>query len=178
MDVQHVLLSPKGRIGPSDFGRGLILLTGVMMLVQIASALVAPAFGILQYPLVFSYVCVFGKRLHDSGRTAWLYLAFLAGYFFIVTVGSAFLLPMLSPDAFSMQAEFQKVAQSGGIAAAFDAMTQDAQKLARQSVLTTVVTFLIASGILGLIGGRLKSDTSSNAYGPPTARSDQPDTFS
>ncbi|MEH6695966.1 MAG: hypothetical protein V7675_13040 [Hyphomonas sp.] len=178
MDVQHVLLSPKGRIGPRDFSRGLILLTGAMMIIQIAAALVSPAFGILQYPLVFSYVCVFGKRLHDGGRSAWLYLAFLAGYFFIVTVGSAVLLPILSPGAYSMQAEFQKLAQSGGISAAFEAMTNDARELARESVLTTIVTFLAASGILGLIGRRLNSDPSSNIYGPPTEQAGQPDTFS
>ena len=41
MDVQHVLLSPKGRIGPRDFSRWLILLTGAMMIIQIAAALVS-----------------------------------------------------------------------------------------------------------------------------------------
>lgn len=177
MDVKYVLLSSNGRIGPRDFGRGLILLTGAMMIVQIAAGLVSPAFGMLQYPLVFSYVCVFGKRLHDGGRSAWIYLAFLAGYFVIATLASAILLPVLSPQAFSMQGEFQKLAQAGDFTAAIEEMAKHAQELARASILTTIASFLIASGILGLIGTRLRSDPSSNRFGPPGG-STQSDTFS
>jgi uncharacterized membrane protein YhaH (DUF805 family) len=178
MDIQHVLLSPNGRIGPRDFGRGLILLTGAMMIVQIAVALTSPAFGMLQYPLVFSYVCVFGKRLHDGGYSAWLYLPFLLGYFVISTVATALFMPMLSPGALAMQAEFQALAQAGQFAAAVEEVAKNAPELARLSILTTTVAFLLTSGVLGLIGGRLRSDPASNRYGPPTGGSDRSDTFS
>jgi len=177
MDVKYVLLSTNGRIGPRDFGRGMILLTGAMMIVQIAAGLVAPAFGMLQYPLVFSYVCVFGKRLHDGGHSAWLYLAFLVGYFVFTTIVSAILLPFLSPEAFSMQGEFQKIAQSGDLSGAIEELAKHAQEFARASILTTIASFLIASGLLGLIGARLRSDPSTNRFGPPDG-SPQSDTFS
>ena len=178
MDIQYVLFRPNGRIGPRDFGRGLILLTGAMMIVQIAVALVSPAFGMLQYPLVYSYVCVFGKRLHDGGHSAWFYLLFLAGYFALSTTATAILMPFLSPDALSMQADFQKLAMEGQFSAAMEEVAKIAQELARKSVLTTITAFLLTSGALGLIGYRLRSDPSTNQYGPPTDGSGQPDTFS
>lgn len=178
MDIQYVLFRPNGRIGPRDFGRGLILLTGAMMIVQIAVALVSPAFGMLQYPLVYSYVCVFGKRLHDGGHSAWFYLLFLAGYFVLSTTATAILMPFLSPDALSMQADFQKLAMEGQFSAAMEEVAKIAQELARKSVLTTITAFLLTSGVLGLIGYRLRSDPSTNQYGPPTDGSGQPDTFS
>ena len=178
MDIRYVLLSPNGRIGPRDFGRGLILLTGAMMIVQIAVALVSPMFGMLQYPLVFSYVCVFGKRLHDAGHSAWFYLLFLAGYFVLSTTATAILMPFLSPEALSMQADFQKLAMEGQFGAAMDEVAKIAQELARKSVLTTVTAFLLTSGALGLIGARLQSDPSTNRFGPPSNGSGEPDTFS
>ncbi len=178
MDIQYVLLSPNGRIGPRDFGRGLILLTGAMMIVQIAVALVSPAFGMLQYPLVFSYVCVFGKRLHDGGYSAWFYLVFLAGYFVLSTTATAILMPILSPEALLMQADFQKLAMEGQFSAAMEEVAKIAQELARKSVLTTIVAFLLTSGALGLIAARLRSDPSTNRFGPPSDSSGQADTFS
>ena len=169
MDIRYVLLSPNGRIGPRDFGRGLILLTGAMMIVQIAVALVS---------LVFSYVCVCGKRLHDGGHSAWFYLLFLAGYFVLSTAATAILMPFLSPEALSMQVEFQKLAMEGQFSAAVEEAAKIAPELARLSVLTTIAAFLVASGVLGLIGARLRSDPSSNRFGPPSSGSGQPDTFS
>jgi uncharacterized membrane protein YhaH (DUF805 family) len=178
MDIQYVLLSPNGRIGPRDFGRGLILLTAAMMIVQIAVALVSPAFGVLQYPLVFSYVCVFGKRLHDGGHSAWFYLLFLAGYFVLSTTATAILMPFLSPDALAMQVDFQKLAMEGQFNAAVEEAAKIAPELARQTVLTTIAAFLLTSGALGLIGARLRSDPSTNRFGPPSNGSGEPDTFS
>ncbi|KCZ88839.1 DUF805 domain-containing protein [Hyphomonas johnsonii] len=178
MDIKTVLFNPNGRIGPREFGQGLILLTGAMMIIQILLALVSPAFGVLQWAIVFSYVCVFGKRLHDAGQSAWLYLAFLVGYFVVSTVFSALLMPILSPDALAMRGDFEKLAEAGDFAAAFEEIAKNAAELARESVVTTLVSFLLASGTLGLIAGRLPSDPSTNRYGPPPNGPDQANTYS
>ena len=77
MDISRVLLSPKGRIGPRDFLRGLILLTGAGLIIQVLTVVASIGAAILQYPMLWAYFCVFGKRLHDAGQTAWFNILIL-----------------------------------------------------------------------------------------------------
>lgn len=176
MDFRFLFLQPQGRLAPVPFARGLILLTGALMVITILAAVVLPNFGVLQYALIFPYVCLFTKRLHDAGLSGWLWLAFLAGFGFANLVLSAVLLPVLSPDAFAIQAEVQKLMESGGFNAAFQALEARAQEYARLSVVTTVTAFLIASALTGFAAFRMRSDPKPNRHGPPA--SGEADTFS
>jgi uncharacterized membrane protein YhaH (DUF805 family) len=103
MDFRFLFLEPQGRLAPKPFGRGLVLLTGGGMIISVLTAVVSPGLNVLQYALVFPYICLFGKRLHDAGLTAWLWIAFLAGLGFLNMFLSAMLLPVLSPGAFAIQ---------------------------------------------------------------------------
>ena len=58
MDMRYVLLSSKGRIGSRTFLRGLSVITAAFILVQIANTFISPMFGILFYPMVYVYVCL------------------------------------------------------------------------------------------------------------------------
>ena len=89
MDMSYVLLSSKGRIGSRTFLRGLSVITAAFILVQIANTFISPMFGILFYPMVYVYVCLFSKRLHDAGHSGWFYLLFLIGYAVVTSVVSA-----------------------------------------------------------------------------------------
>jgi uncharacterized membrane protein YhaH (DUF805 family) len=169
MDFRFVFLDPQGRLAPVPFARGFILLTGAMMLVTIASAIVSQGLGILQYTLVFPYLCVFGKRLHDAGLSAWLWLAFLAGFGFVNMLASAVLLPILSPGAYAIQMELQALMESGGWADAFEELARLAPEYARLSAVTSVAGFLIASALTGFAAYRMRSDPQPNRYGPPGA---------
>ena len=168
MDFRFVFLDPQGRLAPKPFAQGLILLTGAMMIITIVTAIGAAAFGPLQYLLVFPYICVFGKRLHDAGLSAWLWLAFVAAYIFFSAVLTAFLMPLLSPAAFLIQAEIQKVMETSGLTAAFETMSERAPEIARLSIVTTVAAFLLASGLVGFAAYRMRSDKTTNRHGPPT----------
>ena len=178
MDIQYVLLNPKGRIASRDFLRGLVLLTGAFMIVQVIGTFVLPALTVLVYPLIYPYVCVFSKRLHDAGQSGWLYLLFLLGYAIIGSIASALLMPALSPAAYEMNLEFQQALQGGGMAGVFSEMTDHADELGRKSALTTLVSFLFTSALLGFIGARLPSDPDNNRHGPPTSRQSPSNTFS
>ena len=178
MDIQHVLFSPKGRIGPRTFLRGFILLTGVFILVQVASTFLAPGIGVAAYAMIFPYVCVFSKRLHDAGQSGWLYPLFLLAYVVIGSVAGMFLMPFLSPEAYQMNLEFQQALQGEGLNSAFSSMTEQADELSRKSALTTLASFLVTSAILGFAGAKLPSDPDSNRYGPPEGRNGISKTFS
>lgn len=168
MDFRFLFLEPQGRIAPNPFARGFILLTGAMMIITLLSAVASPGLGILQYTLVFPYLCLFGKRLHDAGLSAWLWLGFLAGFGFLSMVFSMMFLPILSPAAFAVQAEMQKLMEAEGLNAAFEALSVRAPEYARLAAVTTIASFLIASGLTGYAAYRMRSDPNPNRHGPPT----------
>ena len=172
MDIGYVLLSPKGRIGPRDFLRGLILLTGASMIVQLASTFVAQPLAIAHYPIIWGYFCVFGKRLHDAGQTAWFNLAFFGGYLIASVVLSAMLMPFLSPQVMPIQAELEAIGLKGDLSGMWSSAQERAQEITRKSALTSLATFLIASAGLGFVGARLPSDPDSNSHGPATGPRD------
>ena len=176
MDFRFLFLQPQGRLAPIPFARGLILLTATLMVISVLAAVASPSLGVLQYTLVFPYVCLFAKRLHDAGLSGWLWLAFLAGFGFFNMFLSAFLLPVLSPGAFEIQTEVQKLMETGGFTAAFESLAERAPEYARLAVVTTIAAFLIASALTGFAAFRMRSDPKPNRHGPPT--SGRADTFS
>lgn len=167
MDYRLLFFSPQGRIAPRTFGQAYIVLTGLMLVITVLSLVLTPGFGILQYALVFPYICVFAKRLHDAKLSAWLWLLFLAGYFLINVITSAVLMPVLAPETFAIQMEVQKVMETGGLGAGMEELSRRAPEIARSSALVNVVSLLLASAITGLIAYSLRSDPNPNRYGPP-----------
>lgn len=169
MDYRFLFLEPQGRLAPLPFARGFVLLTGAMMVITTLTAVASPSLGILQYALLFPYICLFGKRLHDAGLSAWLWLAFLAGFGFFSMFLSAILLPVLSPQAFAVQSEVQTIMAEQGFAAALESLTGRAAEYARLSAVTTVAVFLLASGLTGFAAFRMRSDPKPNRHGPPAS---------
>lgn len=167
MDYRFLFLQPQGRLAPAPFARGLILLTGAMMILTILSAIVSPNLGILQYTLVFPYLSLFAKRLHDAGLSAWLWIAFLLGFSVVNMILSALLLPVLSPGAFAVQVEVQKLLETSGFVAAFESLAERAAEYARLSVVTSVAAFLLASGLTGFAAFRMRTDPKPNRHGRP-----------
>ncbi len=173
MDMKYVLLTSKGRIGSRVFLRGLTVMTAAFIIVQVASTFVSPIFGILVYPMVYGYVCLFSKRLHDAGHSGWFYLLFLLGYAVAGSIVSALLMPILSPEAFALYAQF-----GNDLSGAMEALKDNMEEFERLTALTSLASFLLTTALLGFIGARLPSDPDINRYGPPTSRNSRSNTYS
>lgn len=171
MSIGSVLFSPNGRIGPRTFWRGLIILLMAVIVTQVASVYAGPALGgiagLLSIALAYPYLCVFGKRLHDSGKSAWWYLLFLLGYFIVNGVLQTVLLPVFSPTAAELNEEMAMLMEAGQWA---DALAY-APAIARESLFTSLISLIASNGLLGFLAARLKSDPGPNQYGPPEGSS-------
>jgi uncharacterized membrane protein YhaH (DUF805 family) len=68
MDFQKLFLSAEGRIGRSEFWAGWCILFVVNFVLHFL-----PIIGwVLGLLLIYPWVCVYTKRLHDMGRSGWL----------------------------------------------------------------------------------------------------------
>jgi len=170
MDFRQIFFDPQGRSSPRDFARGLIVLTGVMVAIQTLTVIAWPQVNVLQYALVFPYICVFAKRLHDAGQSAWLWLLFLAGWLVVNAVVGGILMQLMVPGAMELSTELVNamLAPEGVDQAALSAKVEEFSRL---SAVPNILSFLIASGLTGYVAYSLKSDPKPNRFGPPTTGS-------
>jgi uncharacterized membrane protein YhaH (DUF805 family) len=69
MNLGNVLFSPNGRIGQQEYWIGVLIIIGGNVLLSWI-----PFLGFLiSIGLIYVGVCVYGKRLHDMGKTAWIH---------------------------------------------------------------------------------------------------------
>lgn len=167
MDFRYVFLEPKGRLSPRLFAQGYILLTAALLVITVVATFFLPGLGILQYALVFPFLCVFGKRFHDAGMSAWFWVLAVFASLILQMMLTILLMPGLSPDAWRMYLEATEVAQVEGSDVGLDLLTSQAQDIMRAAGLSSVASLLIASAIIGLIVYRLRPDPKPNRHGPP-----------
>jgi uncharacterized membrane protein YhaH (DUF805 family) len=68
MSFIDVLFKPNGRIGSGQFWAG----WGALVAANVISNFIPILNILLYFGLIYVGVCVYGKRLHDMGRSAWL----------------------------------------------------------------------------------------------------------
>ena len=147
MNWQFLFLSANGRIGQKDFWIGfLILFVAGFILGMI------PLLGMLiSIALIYPWVCLYSKRLHDFGKTGWLAAVpfgiwVVAGIFAVMAGGAA---------VFGV-ASGNEAAAAGGAMAALAGMG-----------LVMMLAFLVWIGFT-LWVGLTKGDPAPNQYGAPT----------
>ncbi|PWE16518.1 hypothetical protein DDZ18_12165 [Marinicauda salina] len=146
MNIGHLLFSPNGRIGQQEYWIGVLII--------IAANIVAnfiPILGfIVSLGLIYVGVCVYGKRLHDTGRTAWIHavpwaVSIVLGIIGMIMVGGAVFAAM------SGSGEVDMAAMMAGSSGAF---------------LVFSLSFLVWIAYTIWVGV-LKGDAGANQYGEP-----------
>ena len=85
----NLLFSPSGRIGPSQYMRGMIIVA-VISAVLALLPLVSPALGLLGSLVGFVFLYVFFalgiKRSHDAGKSGWMSITHFLLYLLVSTI--------------------------------------------------------------------------------------------
>ncbi len=151
MDFGHVLFRLNGRIGKQDFWIGVLIIVGGNVLM----GLTGPLAPFLWLALLWVGVAVYGKRLHDAGRTAW-YHAFvwalslvLGGIGTVVMAGTAISAGILSDGADLSVEQVLTMLSVGGVGLLIFGLSN--------------LVWIIYTIWVGLMPG----DPGDNAYGPP-----------
>lgn len=167
MNFGNVLFNPNGRIAPRTFLRGVIVLVAIMIVLNIGQVFLGPIggiLGLLSFGMPYLYLCVFGKRLHDSGRSAWWFVALFVAYLVFSMILQLILTPLLAPAVASLQAEMELLMQQGQW---LEAMQEYGPAIARESLFLNLVTLILVNLILAMPVARLSSDPHPNQFGPP-----------
>lgn len=165
MGIMGVLFNPQGRIQANQFWKAIIILVAfqiVMQVVQYLGVDLSSITGFLSLALIYPYLCVYGKRLHDSNKSAWMFLLFLLGYI-VTSIVSLFFIPGLGEF-------FQEliVLVEAGDEEAIDVLAEEFGASAGISIqIIGLVGLLVSNLLLGFIVARMHSDPNVNKYGPP-----------
>ena len=168
IDFQTLFLSSQGRSAPQEFGRGLILLTGAVLILRILTVYVSPSFNIIEMTLIYCYACLFSKRLHDAGQSGWLYIVFAFGWLIASGLLQAVFMSLLAPEGMALMSELWGLLLLGKSEEATTFMQTNAQVIQQAILLPDLLSFLVASGLVGFAAYSMTSDPKQNRYGRPT----------
>ncbi|MBL4537532.1 MAG: DUF805 domain-containing protein [Oceanicaulis sp.] len=102
MSLMSVLFAPNGRINPSQFQTGALVLLGigfVLALVPLTGngALIGVQ-TLVGLAMIYPWVVLWRKRLHDSGKSGWFLLLILLVWFIISMIASQIITMMFAGD--------------------------------------------------------------------------------
>lgn len=147
MDFQKLFLSADGRIGRGEFWAGWCILFVVNLVLNLI-----PGLGhFLALALIYCWVCVYSKRLHDMGKSGWLQVVPMA-----ILFGGAIFAIVAGVGA-AISAGAANGSEAAGMAAlgGFGVMA-----------LVLCLSFVVGIGFL-LWVGLATGEPGVNRYGPP-----------
>ena len=159
----NLLFNPNGRVARTRFLQGMVVLTVASVLVVAGSTMVSSTVGFLNILLIFPYICVFGKRLHDAGTTAWWVLAIWLGSMLIAFIlGLVFGGFFMTPEMVEIQEEMSERLAAGDFAGFMQGTEILSDKMLPLNILTTIGS----NFILAVVVGALKTEPRENKHGP------------
>ncbi|MEL6688429.1 MAG: DUF805 domain-containing protein [Pseudomonadota bacterium] len=169
-----LLFSPSGRIGPSAFFKGIMILSAISALSSLLALVdfgIATIFGFVVLLLVIPLIFMLIKRSHDAGRSGWMsvlwLILFIILYFVVGTIIPQFFGGELYTE---MQAATESAAESGDFAAIMEIATEYGEPLAKKTAVPSAIGSLVYGAIFAFIVNLLnKQDGGDNQYGPVPA---------
>lgn len=85
-DFPYIFFSLQGRLSRKPFWIGVAILFAVQFVSGFVFAMVPAATFLISLVLIYPSLCLYGKRLHDFGQTAWIYGGYLIASFMLGAV--------------------------------------------------------------------------------------------
>jgi len=166
MSIMSAMFSAKGRLAPADFQQAGLILVGVSFVLALAPVVLpfglTMLLGFLSLILIYPWVCLWSKRLHDAGQSGWLAAAAIVVWIILNYIMGQIVSTLFAPDAAQMMLAAQETGNP-------QAILQATQEMTRMSAIPSAIGGLIVGAGMVFGGSRLlKSDPEENRYGPPT----------
>jgi len=162
MDYPTLFLKPQGRIGPAEFQTGALILIAVGFVIGVLPviSLALGFLGIIGLLLIYPWVVLWIKRLHDAGQSGWMVLAVVLVYIFVSLIVNS----TISAIFVGAAADMSDVDPTD-----FGALMRASAEASRASIVPGAIANAVVSfGFVYVANMILKSDPAENQYGPPT----------
>ncbi len=159
------LFSPSGRIGSAEFMRAgyILIIIGVAFgLTKLISPAIGAMFGLISVFLVYPWVVIWVKRLHNGGKTGWMIFLYILLYCVaLITLAAIVMFTFGGGDFMTMITE-----QMNGDISQAEYMRKSAE-LGERLTLPMLISGLIASLATLFIGDKtIGNDPGDNEFGP------------
>ncbi|WP_440957279.1 DUF805 domain-containing protein [Oceanicaulis sp. LC35] len=164
MSLVASMFSANGRMAPADFQKAGLILVAITFVLGLSPLILPVAVtllvSVISLVLIYPWVCIWSQRLHDAGKSGWLFLAILVAWLVVGYVGSQTVSSIFAGEATRMVANAMETGNP-------DAMMQASEAASKATALPgSVMNALIAIGFIFAGNAILKQDPQENRYGP------------
>ena len=151
------LFDPQGRISPAQFQESALILIAIGAVVGMVPYFFpgATMWTMISIVLLYPWVVIWIKRLHDAGKPGWIFVPILIVYLAISWTAAYFVGNYFAPQTGPTPTEFAA------------AMEQASLRAETTAIPTVIVSVLISVAFVFIANALLKSDPGPNAYDPP-----------
>ena len=165
----NLLFNPQGRIEKGPFWTGFVVLLVVGVAVGWAQAYAAPQrmtplFTAISLTLIYPSVCVYGKRFHDAGKTAWFFGAVVVAQI----IGNAVAALVIAGPHFAALQDIEP---------GTDAFRAAQREITQTIFLPVQLAATTVAFVVAFVVSMLPSDPDTNRFGPPPGGPAQADEF-
>jgi len=159
-----LFFSPNGRITKSQFQTGAFVLIAISFVFAVLPAVVggmalmavSGITGLIGLVMIWCWIALWVKRLHQGGITGWMTILLALGWFFIYMIVSTIVTAVLAPELMSMQ-------PSGD----FMSSTLESMEASRRiAVPGAIASALVSLGFVFVANAALPSHDTENQFGP------------
>ena len=169
----NLLFSPSGRVGPSEFMRGAMILIAINFVIGVLPLInytIGSMFSLLGLILIWCWIALFIKRYHDGGKSGWMSLVPIIAFVILSLILSQIVTSMFAGNINAQLKEAtEAAAESGDISSIFAITTELAPAIAKKTALPSAIGGAIVSYLIAMVfNNMIKSDDHENQFGPAT----------
>ncbi len=158
----ELFLTPNGRIDQPTYWRAVLILFAASAVITVLSVYISGIIGLLSLGVMWAWIAVHAKRFHDNGKSGWFMLLLILAAAILSFILGGFLPGLFGFDQAGYNEEVSEAMNNGGFAAMMETINEGQRATMVPSILST----LIMTGVLGAIMSLFKSDPNDNQYGP------------
>lgn len=164
-----LLFSPSGRIGPSAYMKGMIVLAvinAIITLVPLVNASLAMILGFASLILIIPFIFLGIKRSHDAGKSGWMVLLHILIFIIVAAVLYFAMQAIGMGPSEEMQEAVNAAGESGDLGEVMRLSGEMAKESAIPSAISGIIGTLASAYIINMMN---KQDPGDNQYGPVPA---------
>lgn len=166
----NLLFSPNGRINPSEFQKGALILIVLGFLFAISPLInfqLSMILNVVGLVFIWCWVVLWVKRYHDSGKSGWMCLIPIVIWLVLSVIVSQVVTAMLTTP--EMQQEMMDAMSSSGDdpGSMFSALLGASAEMAKKTALPLAISGAVVSALVAfLFNAIIKHQPEENQFGP------------